>query len=231
MNEKAIWEFLLNKIQNPYGVAGLMGNLYVESKFNPKDLQGSYERKLGMSDEQYTAAVDSGEYDNFVHDSAGYGLVQWTHWSRKESLLSYVKEHGKSIGDLNTQLNFMWSELQKYKTVLSTLKSAKSVREASDIVCVRYEKPADQSEKGKQNRANYGTQFYQQFAEKKSSKTVVITTDRTNVRLGNGKEFDRIFLGNKGDSYDWIATAENGWHAIRLSDRVGWISGDFSKVE
>jgi len=28
-----------------------------------------------MSDAQYTAAVDNGSYTNFIHDSAGYGLV------------------------------------------------------------------------------------------------------------------------------------------------------------
>ena len=36
MNESQIADFLLSKIGNPYGVAGLMGNLYAESglKFN-----------------------------------------------------------------------------------------------------------------------------------------------------------------------------------------------------
>lgn len=75
MNENTIWNYLIDKIGNPYGVAGLMGNLYVESGLRPDNLQNTYEKKLGMTDAQYTAAVDDGSYTNFVHDSAGYGLA------------------------------------------------------------------------------------------------------------------------------------------------------------
>lgn len=48
----------------------------------------------------YTAAVDSGKYTDFVHDSAGYGLAQWTYWSRKEGLLKLTQKKGVSIGNL-----------------------------------------------------------------------------------------------------------------------------------
>ena len=54
-----IWHFLLGHIQNPYGVAGLMGNLRDESGLNPRNLQNSYEKKLGFTDDSYTTAVDS----------------------------------------------------------------------------------------------------------------------------------------------------------------------------
>ena len=81
-NEKAIWDYLYGKIGNAYGVAGLMGNLYAESALRPNNLQNTYEKKLGLSDTQYTAKVDDGSYTNFVKDSAGYGLAQWTYWSR-----------------------------------------------------------------------------------------------------------------------------------------------------
>lgn len=163
MNENKIWEYLYSKLNNPYGVAGLMGNLFVESSLNPKNLQGSYERKLNMTDSQYTDAVDNGSYDNFIHDSAGYGLAQWTYSTRKEALLSFSKEKHKSIGDLDLQLEFLWKELQSYKTCLRILKEAVSVREASDAVVVYYERPKNQSEEGKQNRANYGQKYYDMF--------------------------------------------------------------------
>jgi len=35
------------------GAAGLLGNLQAESGLNPRNLQNSYEKKLGMSDEEY----------------------------------------------------------------------------------------------------------------------------------------------------------------------------------
>lgn len=230
MNEKAIWDFLYPKILNSYGVAALMGNLYVESKLNPRNLQGSAERKLNMTDEQYTYSVDNGLYPDFANDGAGYGLAQWTYHTRKEALLKYAQSHIKSIGDLDMQLEFLWQELQTYKTCLNALKSAVSVREASDVVVDRYEKPSDRSEKGKQNRANYGLQFYNKFAAQKPDKIVEIITDRVNIRTGNSKEFSVITQANKADRFEWIATAENGWHAIRLQKQVGWVSGDYSKT-
>lgn len=52
-----------------------MGNLFAESGLNPKNLQNSYEKKLGYNDVTYTQAVDDGTYNNFVKDSAGYGLA------------------------------------------------------------------------------------------------------------------------------------------------------------
>ena len=144
-NEKAIWDYLYGKIGNAYGVAGLMGNLYAESALRPNNLQNTYEKKLGLSDTQYTAKVDDGSYTNFVKDSAGYGLAQWTYWSRKQALQEYAKASGKSIGDLDIQLAFIWKELSEgYKALLKTLQAATSVTDASTAVLTQYERPADQ---------------------------------------------------------------------------------------
>ena len=164
MNEKRIWDYLLGKIGNPFGVAGLMGNLYAESGLRPDNLQNTYEKKLGMSDASYTAAVDNGSYSNFVKDSAGYGLAQWTYWSRKQNLLDFAKERGASIGDLDMQLDFLMKELAGYSSVLKTLRTATSVREASDTVLTKYERPADQSEAAQARRASYGQKYYDRYA-------------------------------------------------------------------
>lgn len=225
--EKEIWDFLIEKIGNAYGVAGLMGNLYVESHLNPKMLQSSYARKLNMSSEEYTKAVDSGSYTAFSTDSAGYGLAQWTYSVRKKNLLIYAQKHESSIGNLQTQLGFLWEEIQTYKTVLKTLKSATSVRQASDVVCERYEKPKNQTETGKQNRAEFGMRFYSAYAGGKK----VVTTDKVNIRAGDSKEYAKLGSAEKGNSFEWVATAENGWHAIRYKDRVAWVSGEFSQVK
>jgi hypothetical protein len=42
-----------------------------------------------MTDAEYTAAVNNGSYTNFINDSAGYGLAQWTYWSLKRDMLEY----------------------------------------------------------------------------------------------------------------------------------------------
>ena len=161
---KTVWDYLVGKIGNKYGVAGLMGNLYAESGLKPINLQNSYEKKLGFTDDSYTDAVDSGSYTNFVKDSAGYGLAQWTYWSRKQGLLEYAQSVKSSIGNVTTQLEYLWKEIQGYKTVLEVLKSAKSVKEASDIVLTGFERPADKSDAVKIKRAGYGQSYYDKYA-------------------------------------------------------------------
>ena len=146
-NEARIWNYCIAQGLTEAGAAGLMGNLYAESALNPKNLQNSYEKKLGHTDESYTAAVDNGTYENFVRDRAGYGLAQWTYWSRKEALLAFARSKGRSIGDLEMQLDFCFKELSSgYKAVLNTLKTATTVRAASDSVLLKFERPADMSE-------------------------------------------------------------------------------------
>ena len=130
----------------------------------PNNLQNTYNNKLGKTDAEYTAAVDNGSYGNFVKDSAGYGLAQWTYWSRKQALLNHAKQAGVSIADLNMQLGFLWEELQGYTAVMDALKKAGSVRAASDTVLTGYEKPADQSETAKKKRAEYGEGYYKKYA-------------------------------------------------------------------
>lgn len=162
-NAKKIWDFLIAKIRNPYGAAALMGNLFAESGLNPGNLQNIYEKRLGMTDAEYTAAVDGGSYTGFDDDGAGYGLAQWTYPARKHNLRAYCLKAGKSIGDLDAQLGFLWQELQGYAKLLDILRTAKSVREASDAVLTMYERPADQSDAMKARRTGYGEDYYRQF--------------------------------------------------------------------
>lgn len=162
--EEKIWNYLKGKGLNNYGIAGLMGNLYAESGLCPTNLQNSYEKKLGFTDATYTTAVDNGDYTNFVKDCAGYGLAQWTYWSRKQNLLNFAKAKSASIGDLEMQLDFLYKELgEGYKAVLSILKSAKSVREASDAVLLKFERPADQSTSVQVKRAGYSQTYYEKY--------------------------------------------------------------------
>ena len=169
--EKTIWDFLHGKIGNAYGAAGIMGNLYAESALRPNNLQNTYEKKLGMTDAEYTSAVDSGSYTNFIKDSAGYGLAQWTYWSRKQALLEFAQAAGKSIGDLRMQLDFLWKELQGYTSVLNTLKTATTVKAASDAVLTGYERPADQGDSVKEKRAAYGQKYFDKYVTTKPVQT------------------------------------------------------------
>ena len=164
MGASNIYQKLKAAIGNDFGVFGLMGNLMAESGLRANNLQNTYEKKLGMSDEEYTKAVDDGSYTNFVRDSAGYGLAQWTYWSRKENLLKYAKAYGCSIGDEDMQVDFLIGELMSgYTSVLNVLKNAKTIREASDCVLTKFERPADQSESVQKKRAAYGEDLMKQL--------------------------------------------------------------------
>ena len=172
-NEEKIWNYLYENIKNKYGVAGLMGNLYAESGLSPINLQNTYNTKLNYTDQGYTDAVDKGEYNNFIKDSAGYGLAQWTYWSRKEGLYVYAKSKGASVGDLATQLEYLMKELKEsYSTsVLTPLKNAKTVRSASDVVLLKFEKPADQSSSVQKKRADFGQIYYDKYTSGKVAAT------------------------------------------------------------
>jgi hypothetical protein len=162
--EQTIWQALKGIGFTDVAVAGVMGNLFAESALRANNLQNSFEARLGHTDESYTAAVDDGSYTNFVRDSAGYGLAQWTFWSRKEALLNFVRERGNSIGDLATQLQFLCMEIYGYPKTMDGLRKAETVREASDVVLTDYLRPADQSEAVQVRRAGYGQGYYDKYA-------------------------------------------------------------------
>lgn len=165
MNEQVIHDYLKQNGLNEYAIAGLMGNLFAESGLNPKNLQNSYENILNMNDNAYVSAVDNETYKNFAKDKAGFGLCQWTFITRKQALLNFARESGRSIGDLQMQLDFLWKELsESYPGVLKTLMTATSVRQASDSVLLDFERPANQSESVRKKRAEYGQKYYDQFA-------------------------------------------------------------------
>lgn len=163
-NEKRIWNYLISKGLSPAGAAGLMGNLYAESALSPTNLQNSFEKPLGMNDAEYTAAVDNGSYKSFAKDQAGYGLAQWTYHTRKAALLAFCKAAGVSVGALDAQLDFLYKELSEgYSGILSTLKTATSVKAASDLVLTKFERPRDMGEKVKTKRAEYGQRYYDKY--------------------------------------------------------------------
>lgn len=227
--EQIVWDVLIKEIKNPYGVAGVMGNLMAESSMNPLCATG----KGIISGSDYVEKIKSGEIDaeTFAHDGVAFGLAQWRYWSRKESLIKFTSE--RMVGNASMQSMFLVDELKTYKTVWATLLSAKSVKEASDIVMLKYEKPANTGDAAKEKRAAYGQEYYDKFIGSVKTKMVRTTADQVNIRRGNGKAYAAVGRANKsGEEYEWVATAENGWHAIKwkIPNMVAWVSGEFAEV-
>ena len=179
---KHIWGKLIAAGLSEAGAAGLMGNLKAESNLQANNLQNSFESKLGYSDSSYTSAVDSGTYQNFADDGAGYGLAQWTYHTRKAALFSFAKERGKSVGNLDLQIDFLVKELQEdFPAVWKVLTTTNSVRGASDDVLLKFERPADTSERVRSLRGGFGEKYLEQFggsspeAERKSALAGILT--------------------------------------------------------
>lgn len=231
MNEKTIWDFLLKKTGNVYGTAAIMGNLMAESSLNPANVTGT-------KDHDYIKNADAGTI-NFAHDGHAFGLAQWCYHTRKQGLLDIAKSRGTSVGDLNTQLEYLYQEMsQKYKTAWNAVTSATSIRTASDVVMLKYEKPAGTSDSAKAKRAAYGQKYFDQFAkgsqgqsQTDSCRKMVVARVNVNVRAGDATSFAKLGSLKTGDKAEWVATAVNGWHAIRYCGKVGWVSGEFTRTE
>ena len=171
-DEKYIWNTLYKIIKNPYGVAGVMGNMYAESGLKSNNLDDFFQSKFGYTDESYTAAVDNGTYTNFARDSAGYGLVQWTFWAIKQDLYDYAKSKKTSIGDVKMQLECMCKQIsgervssEWKKSVWEVLLNAKSVSEASTAFLLNYERPANMGNSIIRLRASYAQTYYDRYAK------------------------------------------------------------------
>lgn len=141
MSEKTIWAALRNGGLSKAGTAGVMGNLYCESVL----LSNNVENRCPLSDEDYTMNVDTGAIpsNQFIHDSYGYGLAQWTYFSRKQELLKKAKAAGVSIADETMQCGFLLTELRRdFPQLYDYLCNTYSVYEAADKFCEQFERPA-----------------------------------------------------------------------------------------
>lgn len=236
--DKYIWDKLIEAGCGEYGAAGVMGNLYAESGLRANNLQKVYEKKLGLTDTEYTDMVDSGKYtdEKFINDKAGYGLAQWTYWSRKQALLNHIRKLGVSIGSVSGQVSFLVDELNSYKLV-GQLRKCISVEEASTLILTKYEKPANQDDIVKAKRAEYSKKYYDRFSCKDSNDNkleqvefkpylVKVLADALNYRKGPGVNYGINGVIRDRGIYT-IITESNGWG--KLKSGVGWINLSYTK--
>ena len=167
MTQNEMFDYLNKKIGSETFTAALLGNMKAESALKPTNLQNSYEKKLGYNDETYTKAVDDGTISayQFAHDGAGYGLVQWTHWARKQGLYQYAKQWKTSIGCLETQLDWCLTEMQLNYSGLWNRRKDLTLYEATKYILTQYERPADQSEANVQRRLKLATEILTEWGK------------------------------------------------------------------
>ena len=140
MSTQSIYMQLINAGLSKAGACGLMGNMNAESAMRANNAQDGMTK---LSDAEYTAGVDNGTYTNFVRDAVGYGLCQWTYWTRKQELYNFAKSKGVSVGDEAMQVEFAIQELKTgYTTLWNFLCTTDNVHDAAARICTEYERPA-----------------------------------------------------------------------------------------
>lgn len=203
-----VWNNLKARGLTDAQVAGIMGNIERESGFktNAKEVGGT-----------------------------GIGLVQWS-FARANNLKAYAKSRGKAWTDLQTQLDFLWHELNTSEiSALNALKKATSVTSASNIFQQKFER-AGVVAQGQRNAA--AKKYYNQFKGMSGSGGIVQGTAGTSVVNATGtylydKQFGRYNAGTglNGAHYGRDLTGGNiNGKAIKAARAgvvtySGWTSG------
>lgn len=135
-NATKIWNFFRAHGYSEAATAGIMGNLHQESGLNPSKHQ--------------------------ANGGKGRGLAQWEKGGRYETLLTFASKRGTKWDDLETQLLFIEKEMNDggFISDVEGFKKLKSIEEATEIFCNKYEIPGN-PEMAK--RKKYAKDYYNQF--------------------------------------------------------------------
>ena len=165
-----VWSRLRSAGFSEVQVAGIMGNIEHESRFDP-------------------SVVEKGA-------GVGFGLVQWSH-GRRTQIESYAASIGKSANDLDTQIDFLIAEMTpgggangyaKYQFMKSQDKydgtrwpkdsflNAKTIEDATKAFCFCFERP--KTGKSINKRIEAAKKYFEMFTGKQ------ISVDYSNTNTG-----------------------------------------------
>ncbi len=142
MSAKTIYDRLRSHGTTAAGACAMLGNMQAESGLKANIAQRGM---TTLTDDEYTYQADSFAVSQakFIHDGIGYGLCQWTYWSRKKALAEYAHDIGKSVGDEAMQVDFCVGELKAdFPNLWNFLCSTEDTYEATSRICTEYERPA-----------------------------------------------------------------------------------------
>lgn len=228
MSKQTIWDGLSRFGFSDKAKSAIMGNMWEECGFKSNNV----EDRCRETDETYTAAVDDGRYsrNDFMYDHGdayGYGLCQWTYFTRKAGLYDLAKGRGVSIADEPMQLDYMWKELQtgEFSGVLAVLRSDATLREMTEKFMVDFEKPADKSQAAKDYRVSLAEKIYNEFAAKAATAQETLTEGKYCTPFWPPR---MICKGMFGDDVAVLQALLRA-HGYTLSDSAG-IFGDSTET-
>lgn len=239
---QTVWKHL-TRYMTPEGAAGMMGNLYAESGIIPNKVENLCIQRLKEAGKVYTDAT----YTAFVDDGTisrkefltplpgkvyGYGLAQWTSIGRKAWLYDLCKEKKVSIGDLQTQLEYLKMELvDNYSVVYAYLQSATNIKAASDTVLAGFEQPADMSTAVRNLRAEYSQEIYDKLqggdTVTKSQKALQWMLD-----LASDQKHGYSQQSRWGPDFDCSSSIISAWQAagVPVKSRGATYTGNMKSV-
>ncbi len=144
MGYQSIYDRLRAAELTEAGALAMMGNWDCESNCESVRLQGDFSSYRTVS-KQYASDVDSGRIgrEQFRNDDKGFGLAQWTLYTRKAALYDFARAKGKSIGDESMQVDFALLELRSdFSGLLNELKTSNDLYQCVKDVCWKFENPA-----------------------------------------------------------------------------------------
>jgi hypothetical protein len=128
-----------------FQASAIVGNLIKESGLYPDRIQGPGVIRGRLSLNGFT----------------GYGYAQWTSKDRQTNLADTAKLYGINYltQNLTDDVNyaFLVKELKKSSST-KLLKNSSNIKQATNIVLTKYEKPADQGERELNERTGYAQQ-------------------------------------------------------------------------
>lgn len=144
MSKQEIYNHLRKGGLTREGALGMMGNWQCESGLEPNRLQGDFSPYRTLSKDYVRRIEDfSLSRDGFARDAKGFGLAQWTYFSRKEALWDMWHKSGLSIASAELQCKFALYELQNdYSGLFSYLCKTNDLYEATARICREFERPA-----------------------------------------------------------------------------------------
>ena len=152
-DEEKIFSYLTTSGMTPIGAAGLMGCFKYESDMRTDNLENSYNDQFGMSDAEYTNAVNNGQESEqqFITGrnatawagqtpgaAVGYGIAQFTSQDLKRGIYDRTVKKGKSIASLEPQLDAIMDVL-KQRGIYDTINNAKTPTDANKTFLWKYE--------------------------------------------------------------------------------------------
>ena len=147
-------------------------------------------------------------------------------------MYEYAEKKNTSIGNLNTQIEFLYREIIGNAYLSKELNECYDVTKASNLILHSYEKPADQSKAAEDKRAGYAIEVFKRYGDKQED--LVKTEEKTelvefkvrvsipnlNIRFGPGVQYG--ITGNyTGVGVFTIVEEKDGWG--KLKSEVGWI--------